>query len=115
MDSLLVCHPVLSMQCDRIKSYDDIVSKVHMTGPKDVKLKLGFVAVRNRTKEELENGTTLEQARRFERQMFDTHPVLCKISKDRAGVDALSKKIVALQRQTVHARLYPPACPEPSW
>jgi hypothetical protein len=76
---------------------DDIVQRMHQEGTKTMKLKLGFIAVRNRTPRELEEGISLEVVRQRERHSFDSHPLLRKIDKQLVGTDKLAAKIVELQ------------------
>lgn len=48
------------LKVDKVDEHDNIVDKIHMEGPKTMKLRLGFVAVRNRTPKELAQHIKLE-------------------------------------------------------
>lgn len=58
----------------------------------DVHIGLGYVCVRNRIGDE-----TYEEARIEEANLFNNHPLLCKIDKSMVGVPVLAQKLVQIQ------------------
>lgn len=58
----------------------------------DVNIGLGYVVVRNRIGNE-----SFEEAREEEALLFETHPLLSKISKSMIGVPVLAQKLVQIQ------------------
>ncbi|XP_030540787.1 dynamin-related protein 4C-like isoform X3 [Rhodamnia argentea] len=67
----------------------------------DVNIGLGYVCVRNRIGDE-----TYEEARQEEANLFDTHPLLCKIDKSIVGVPVLAQKLTQIQA-TIMAKCLP--------
>ncbi|KAK3433430.1 hypothetical protein EUGRSUZ_D01329 [Eucalyptus grandis] len=67
----------------------------------DVNIGLGYVCVRNRIGAE-----TYEDARLEEENLFDTHPLLCKIEKSIVGVPVLAQKLTQIQA-TMMAKYLP--------
>ena len=86
---------------DVLPDNSDIVQKIQMARPGDVKLAQGFIAVRNRTKDE--DKLTNEQARELEKNLFRNKSPLNQLSKDQWGVDTVVQKIVSLQGRVVNA------------
>ena len=78
-----------------------------MEGSSAMKLKLGFIAVRNRTPREIEEKTSHDAVKQKEKALFGSHPLLSKIQKDCEGFDVLSARIVELQTQRLK-ELIPP-------
>lgn len=56
---------------DRVEQGTDIISKLKGEGKGHIKLKLGFVAVRNRTPQEVKDGLRLSDARQKEQDFFE--------------------------------------------
>lgn len=83
-------------KCDLVPGKSDIVDKIKMSRPSDVKLQLGFVAVKNRASDE--EGLDVKEA---EKILFESHPVLKHLTKEQWGCEALTKKIVNLQADRV--------------
>lgn len=79
----------------------DLLSKLRMTGEGVVKLKLGFVAVRNRTAAESDAGLSTEELRRKEDAFFSTFSPLAGIESHLWGTHTLAGRIVALQSAKV--------------
>lgn len=57
--------------------------------------------VRNRTPDEVEAGVSAADAREAEAALLDTDPRFSKLTDDQRGIDALVRKLVALQRERV--------------
>lgn len=56
---------------DRVEQGTDIISKLKGEGKGHIKLKLGFVAVRNRTPQEVRDEMELSDARQMEKEFFE--------------------------------------------
>lgn len=83
-------------KCDMVPPNSDILDKMHMNRPTDIKLALGLIAVRNRAcHEENENIDLLEE------QLFTTHALLRKLKPAERGIEALTSKVVRLQGEAV--------------
>lgn len=83
-------------KCDLVPtSGTDILQKLRMARSGDVKLKLGFIAVRNRS--ESDTGDVDAEEAKF----FSSHPILQQLSTDSRGIRALSKKVIQLQGRSV--------------
>lgn len=67
----------------------------------NVQLKLGFIAVRNRTTDEVRRGITLEKLRKYEQQFFNSSPYFYGIPKRYWGIDTLIDKISELQMASI--------------
>lgn len=67
----------------------------------NVQLKLGFIAVRNRTPEEVRRGITLEKLRKYEQGFFNSSPFFYGIPKKYWGIDTLIDKISELQMASI--------------
>lgn len=57
--------------------------------------------VRNRTAQELNDGTPLEKVRKAEGDFFRNHPQLSKVHPERRGIAALVAELARLQMQRV--------------
>lgn len=84
-------------KCDLVPDSSDVVEKIRMTRDSDVKLALGFIAVRNRGP----NEETLD-IKMKEKELFSTHKVLKTLMPDEWGYTTLSKRIVQLQSSLVN-------------
>lgn len=84
-------------KCDLVPEKSDFLQKVRMTRENDVKLALGFIAVRNRgpSEDELDMSAT-------EDDLFSSHKLFRELGPEERGVEALSRKIAKLQGQTVN-------------
>lgn len=71
----------------------------------DVKLKLGFVAVRCRTPKELEEGITLKEVRMREELLFETDPELRDVPAHCRGISTLVDKLVEIQKERLIEQL----------
>lgn len=83
-------------KCDQIQENSDIVQKIRMSRDSDVKLALGFIAIRNRGPGEDE--LDIDEA---ERQLFQNHRPLNLLREDEWGYGSLTDRIVALQEEHV--------------
>ena len=83
-------------KCDLVPERSDIVLKIQMTRASDVKLALGFIAVRN--KGPGEDDIDIDAR---EESLFLSHALLSKLSKEQRGYTALTKRIVDLQSERV--------------
>lgn len=83
-------------KCDLVPESSDIIQKIRMTRENDVKLALGYVAVKN--KGPTEDDVNIEKA---EQELFATHRVLRQLQPYERGYTTLSKKIVELQSSRV--------------
>lgn len=64
----------------------------------EIKLKLGYVAVRGRTQEELRKGLSLEDLHATEERLLTTDKELKFIPKDMKGTPVLINKLIEIQR-----------------
>lgn len=83
-------------KCDLVPENSDIVQKIQMSRDNDVKLALGFIAVRN--KGPGEENVDLQAS---ETKVFKAHPRLKQLRPHERGYDSLSTKIVELQTKRV--------------
>ena len=59
-------------------------------------LKLGYVMMRNRSQEEIAEGTSLAQAKSAERRFFETHDVYSKLQPHLVGAESLTTRLADL-------------------
>ena len=72
----------------------------------DLKLSLGFIAVRNRTQEEVAAREPLSRVRAKEAAFFAAHPELSSLGdSDVLGMGALERRLVGIQAEAVKAAL----------
>ncbi|PSC76263.1 dynamin-related 4C-like [Micractinium conductrix] len=90
-------------RCEKAQ-VEDLIGSVLGAGS-SIKLKLGFIPVRNRTTSELTDGTSLDQVRENEAAFFKCHPLLSQLAKDRRGIPALVDQLAHVQMQRVHKAL----------
>ncbi|CAN0141700.1 unnamed protein product, partial [Heterosigma akashiwo] len=86
---------------DMIGIGTDFVSKMHAEGPGHIKLKLGFVALRNRTSNEISQSITLDAVKELERDFFMTSNAVKGLKETHWGLDTLVRKIVLIQGKKV--------------
>ncbi|CAM9094534.1 unnamed protein product, partial [Heterosigma akashiwo] len=79
----------------------DFVCKMHAEGPGHIKLKLGFVALRNRTSNEISQSITLDAVKELERDFFMTSNAVKGLKETHWGLDTLVRKIVSIQGKKV--------------
>lgn len=75
---------------DRAEPGSDIISKLKGMGHGHIKLKLGFVAVRNRTPQEVRDDISIEAARDKERAFFEAD---ARFSKGTWGIPELITRV----------------------
>ena len=92
---------------DALPAESDILLKMQMARPGDVKLAQGFIAVRNRTKTEVESRCKTEEIRAKERQLFETDALLSQLHPSQWGIPTLVEKIVDIQARVVNDH-FPP-------
>lgn len=83
-------------KCDMVPENSDIVQKIQMFRDNDVKLALGFIAVRNKGP-----GEESVDIQSSESELFRAHPLLKQLRPHERGYHSLSKKIVELQSKRV--------------
>jgi dynamin 1-like protein len=86
---------------DCLPSNSDIVQKIKMERATDVELAQGFIAVRNRNKEEVAANVPDEIVREREVELFSTDPKLRELEANMWGIPTLVAKIVAIQMKVV--------------
>ncbi len=86
-------------KADMVPHEMNVKSKLEMEGKNQVKLQLGFIAVRNRTQMECEEQLGTDVVRQREKLLFQTHPALKGLDPQRWGTDTLVNFIVELQGQ----------------
>lgn len=88
---------------DCLPSNSDIVQKIRMERATDVELAQGFIAVRNRNKEEVAADVPDKVIREREADLFNTDPKLSQLQSSMWGVPTLVNKIVDIQMKVVTA------------
>uniref|UniRef100_A0A0G4I510 Dynamin-type G domain-containing protein n=1 Tax=Chromera velia CCMP2878 TaxID=1169474 RepID=A0A0G4I510_9ALVE len=81
----------------------DFLDKIEMRRGGDVKLALGFIPVAGRNMKEVKGGMSAEALNAKERDLFESHSVLSKLDPEKAGIDALIKKVTEVQNQRIDA------------
>ena len=84
---------------DGLPAGTDILEKIRMERVGDVRVEQGFIAVRNRLKEETD--LSPEAVWEKERLLFTTHPTLSQLSPSQWGIGTLTQKIVDIQTKLV--------------
>lgn len=83
-----------------------------MEDASDLKLSMGFIAVRNRTQEEVAAGEPLSRVRARERAFFEGHAELGSLARQGSkllGMESLERRLArALRRRRRPARAPPP-------
>jgi len=82
-----------------------IRSKLEGKGPGNLILKLGYVAVRNRTQEEIDANMSFSECRMKESLYFNSHPELKNMPHHYLGIEELAKKLTDIQTSRIHAIL----------
>lgn len=89
---------------DNVPKDSDIVKKIKMQRSNDVKLAMGFVALKNRSPAEAAANMTTEELYSIEQRMHRTHPILKDIPDDKYGHGMLVDKVVGIQSRQVDKR-----------
>lgn len=74
----------------------------------DLKLSMGFIAVRNRTQEEVAAREPLSRVRSKEKAFFESHPELGQLARSGSkllGMENLEKRLVQIQQESLAAAL----------
>ena len=66
-----------------------------------IKLKLGYIAVKNRSQQQVEDGISMEEARLHERQFFESNALVAGLDSSLWGMDTVIERIVDIQSQKV--------------
>ena len=85
---------------DNVQAGCGIKAKLRMEDG-HVRLKLGFIAVVNRTPIEVEEDTPAEEVRAREEKFFTTNSELAGLEKERWGLDTLVERIVEIQEERI--------------
>lgn len=86
---------------DRIEEGRGFQAKMRAEGKGHIKLRLGFVAVKNRTQREVEDNLSFEDARRAEAAFFENDPRVAGLTSDLWGMETVIDKIVGIQSERV--------------
>lgn len=87
---------------DNIQPGCDIEAKIQMD-PGHVRLRLGFIAVVNRSPDEVEADTPAEDVRAREKQFFESNSEVAGLEKGLWGIDTLARRIVDMQAERIEA------------
>ena len=71
----------------------------------EIPLKLGYVGVKNRSKQDLVNKIPMAEAFKKEKEFFSTHPVYKKMSPGYTGTDVLIKKLTKVFFRVIREHL----------
>jgi len=82
-----------------------IRSKLECRTEADLKLALGYVAVRNRTQDEIDTRLSFEEARKLEKDYFDSHPELGDMPPHYKGTLKLATKLTEIQIERIRSIL----------
>lgn len=85
-----------------------IRSRLLMEDASDLKLSMGFIAVRNRTQEEVAAREPLSRVRAREKAFFEAHPELSGLARQGSkllGMENLEKRLVQIQQESLAAAL----------
>ncbi len=86
---------------DTIQQDSDIVMKLRAERDSDVKLNLGWIAVRCRTPTEVKEGLGPEDLRKKEQEFVQSHPLLVGLENKFWGTHTLVERVVEIQSETV--------------
>jgi len=86
---------------DTIQKDSDIVLKLRAERPSDIKLELGWIAVRCRTPTEVKDGLGAKELLQQEKLFFRTNPLLADLEPRFWGTSTLVSRVVDIQSQTI--------------
>ncbi|CAF3515208.1 unnamed protein product [Rotaria sp. Silwood1] len=90
----------------KIDKYDKgIGEKLQGIGPGSMALKLGCVAVLNRTQEEIDQNIPFDEMRRREQQFFRSHKAFEDVSEQYLGSEQLVKRLALIQQERIRSTL----------
>jgi dynamin 1-like protein len=78
-----------------------VINSIQMTGKDAIPLQHGYIAVRNRTPQEVKDALPHAQLLQKEKHMFELDAKLSTLRPNEWGITTLLKRIVALQSQAV--------------
>ena len=71
----------------------------------EIPLKLGYIAVKNRSKQDLINKTSMEETQRKEREFFKTHPIYKHLPQTCFGNEVLIQKLTKILFRIIRENL----------
>ena len=71
----------------------------------DIKLKLGYVAVKNRSKKDLDNKLSMEETLQKEKEFFQSHPIYKIMPNQYFGTDSLIKRLTEIYFKIIRENL----------
>lgn len=83
----------------------DTCAKILASRDTDILLKLGWIAVRNRSQDEVDNSLSFEDARAREQALFTTHPTLSELPSTHWGIPELITRLARLQNERIRILL----------
>lgn len=90
----------------KIDKYDrGIGDKLQGTGPGSMALKLGCVAVLNRTPEQIEKDVPFDKMRQLEQQFFQSKKAFKNVPVEYLGCEQLIKRLVSIQQTRIRSTL----------
>lgn len=90
----------------KIDKYDKgISSKLQGIGPGSMVLKLGCIAVLNRTQEEIDQNISFDEMRRREQEFFRTNQAFESIPERYLGSSQLIKRLASIQQERIRSTL----------
>ena len=72
---------------------------------KEIKLKLGYIAVKNRSKKDLDNKISMEEALKREKEFFESHKIYKSMPIEYFGTEALIKRLTEIYFKIVRENL----------
>ena len=91
----------LMLKTDRLETRAGFAAKMRAEGNGHIKLKLGYIAVKNRNQQQVDNGISMEEARLHERQFFESNALVADLDSSLWGMDTVIERIVDIQSQKV--------------
>ncbi|CAF1185040.1 unnamed protein product [Rotaria sordida] len=90
----------------KIDKYDKgIEEKLQGIGPGSMALKLGCVAILNRTQEEIDQNIPFDEMRRREKQFFRSHKAFEDVPEQYLGSEQLVKRLALIQQERIRSTL----------
>ncbi|CAF1476974.1 unnamed protein product [Rotaria sordida] len=90
----------------KIDKFDkDIGEKLQGIGPGSMALKLGCIAVLNRTQEEIDQNISFDEMRRREQQFFRSHKTFQDVPEQYLGSEQLVKRLALIQQERIRSTL----------
>ncbi|CAF4268731.1 unnamed protein product, partial [Rotaria sordida] len=90
----------------KIDKFDkDIGEKLQGIGPGSMALKLGCIAVLNRTQEEIDQNIPFDEMRRREQQFFRSQKAFKDVPEQYLGSEQLVKRLALIQQERIRSTL----------